>query len=249
MRKSSGKLLIERIPSEVKGTTWSPRGGLPHISVNPVPLISARRQRCIFKTLLSRSSLCDSAVKDRLVSMRTWVWSLASLSGLRIWHCRELQCRSQMWLGSCVAMAQACSCSSNWTPSLGTSIGHRYGLTHTHKIGIHYPKAKLKTTGRPLRPLAHKAGRFQYNHTGNSPLFSSGAQENAPWQSLVRISRFGWGPVDGLMKATLLASVSIFSQLDLWCRKPRWKTRGEEPQQGGKAKETKGRLQQENVAT
>ena len=34
------------------------------------------------------------------VSMRMQVGSLASLSGLRIWCCHELWCRSQMWLGS-----------------------------------------------------------------------------------------------------------------------------------------------------
>ena len=34
------------------------------------------------------------------VSRRTRVWPLASLSGLRIWHCCELQCRSQTWLRS-----------------------------------------------------------------------------------------------------------------------------------------------------
>ena len=53
-----------------------------------------------------------------LVSMRTQVWSLASLSGLRIWHCRELWCRSQMRLRSCVsvALASASGCSSDSTP-------------------------------------------------------------------------------------------------------------------------------------
>ena len=30
--------------------------------------------------------------------MRIWVWSLASLRGLRIRHCHELWCRLQMWL-------------------------------------------------------------------------------------------------------------------------------------------------------
>ena len=30
---------------------------------------------------------------------------LASLSGLRIWHCHELWCKSKMWLESCVAVA------------------------------------------------------------------------------------------------------------------------------------------------
>ena len=47
---------------------------------------------------------------------------------LRIQDCHELWYRSQMWLGSNVAKAvvQACSYSSNWTPSLGISIcrGH-----------------------------------------------------------------------------------------------------------------------------
>ena len=45
---------------------------------------------------------------------------------LRIWHCRELWCRLQMWLGSgvAVAMVWAGSCSSDSTPSLGTSICH-----------------------------------------------------------------------------------------------------------------------------
>ena len=58
------------------------------------------------------------------------VQSLASISGLGTWHCRELLCRSQVQLVSCmdVAMAVAVSvavasrCSSDSTPSLGTSI-------------------------------------------------------------------------------------------------------------------------------
>ena len=40
-----------------------------------------------------------------LVTMRMWVCSLALLSGLSIWHCCELWCKLQTWLGSCVAMA------------------------------------------------------------------------------------------------------------------------------------------------
>ena len=45
------------------------------------------------------------------------VQSLASLSGLKIWCCHELSCRSQTWLGSCiaVAVAEAGSCSSHST--------------------------------------------------------------------------------------------------------------------------------------
>ena len=41
----------------------------------------------------------------RLVSRRRQVWSLTLLSGLRIPGCCELRYRSQMWLGSCVAVA------------------------------------------------------------------------------------------------------------------------------------------------
>ena len=46
--------------------------------------------------------------------------------GLRIQCCCELWCRSQMQLGSgiTVAVAVADSCSSDWTPSLGTSVCH-----------------------------------------------------------------------------------------------------------------------------
>jgi len=68
-----------------------------------------------------------------LVSMRTQVRSLASLSGLRIQCCRELWCRSQMWLGSgiAVAVAQDSDYSSNSTPSLGILICHRCGPKKT----------------------------------------------------------------------------------------------------------------------
>ena len=40
----------------------------------------------------------------RLGTMRLWILSLASLSGLRIQRCRELWCRSQTRLGSDVAV-------------------------------------------------------------------------------------------------------------------------------------------------
>ena len=48
-----------------------------------------------------------SGERIRLGTMRLRVRSLASLGGLRIWCCRELWCRSQMPLGSCVAVAVA----------------------------------------------------------------------------------------------------------------------------------------------
>ena len=62
--------------------------------------------------------------QTQLVSMRTCVRSLALLSGLRSQCCQELWCRSQMQLGSsvAVAMVQAGSYRSDLTPNLGTSI-------------------------------------------------------------------------------------------------------------------------------
>ena len=60
-----------------------------------------------------------------LRTIRLQVPSLALLSGLRIWRCCELWGRSQMQLGSGVAMAKAGSYSSDSTPSLGTSMCRR----------------------------------------------------------------------------------------------------------------------------
>ena len=61
--------------------------------------------------------------------------SLALFSGLRIQHCCELGCRSQTRLGSGIAAAvvQAGSCSSDLTPSLGTSICRGCGPKKTKK--------------------------------------------------------------------------------------------------------------------
>ena len=61
--------------------------------------------------------------------MKMQVQSLASLSGLRIQWCHQLQCRSQIQLVSGIAMAvaKACSCSSDLTPSTGISICCRCG--------------------------------------------------------------------------------------------------------------------------
>ena len=62
-----------------------------------------------------------------LASMRTKVWSLASLSGLGIQHCRVLWCRTQTWLGSgvAVAVAQAGGYSSedSWPGNLPSAEG------------------------------------------------------------------------------------------------------------------------------
>ena len=64
-----------------------------------------------------------------LVSMRTWVQSLASLSRLGIWRCHELWCRLKAQLRSCIAVAVAVagSCNSDSTPSLGIFTCCKWG--------------------------------------------------------------------------------------------------------------------------
>ena len=54
----------------------------------------------INKKSISRTSHHGSGETNLTVPMRTQVRSLASLSGLWIWCCRELWCRSQTQLGS-----------------------------------------------------------------------------------------------------------------------------------------------------
>ena len=83
-----------------------------------------------------------SGERIQLGIMRLWVQSLASL---RIWHCCELWCRLQKWLGSCVAVALAWagSYSSDRTPILGTSICCGCSPRKDQKK----KKKKKKTTG------------------------------------------------------------------------------------------------------
>ena len=83
------------------------------------------------------SSHCGTVEGIQLVSMRMQVQSLASLSGSGIQHSSELSCRSHMQLGShvAVATAQAGSCRSNSTPSLGASMCHRCGPNNPKKKG------------------------------------------------------------------------------------------------------------------
>ena len=53
----------------------------------------------------SGSSCCGAAKTNPTISMKMQFPSLASLSGLRVWRCRELWCGSQTWLSSGVTVA------------------------------------------------------------------------------------------------------------------------------------------------
>ena len=68
--------------------------------------------------------------KQTQLSMKMQVGSLASLSGLRIWHCHELSelwVTYPAWILSCCGCGIDGSCSLHSTPSLGTTICHRCG--------------------------------------------------------------------------------------------------------------------------
>ena len=66
----------------------------------------------------------------RLVTTRLWVQSLAPLSGLGSGvsvSCGVGRRRGLDLSGIAVAVVEACSCSSNQTPSLGTSMCREFG--------------------------------------------------------------------------------------------------------------------------
>ena len=57
------------------------------------------------KIIIFGVPIMDQQKRIQLGTMRLQVRSLALISGLRIWHCHELWCRSQMQLGSHTAVA------------------------------------------------------------------------------------------------------------------------------------------------
>ena len=92
-----------------------------------------------------------SRLRTRLVSRTNRVPSLALVSGLGIWCCRELWCSLQTRLRSGVAVAQAGGFGSDPTPSLGTSI--RFGCGTKHKRKKKSAEAPLTPTGPAHRRL------------------------------------------------------------------------------------------------
>ena len=87
--------------------------------------------------------------------MRLQVRSLALLGGLRIQHCRELWCRSQMRLRSCVAVAvvEAGSYNSNSPPCLGTTICPGCGPKKQEKNNNPFPSRNLNLRMDPTNPV------------------------------------------------------------------------------------------------
>ena len=82
--------------------------------------------------------------------MRTWLWSPASLSGLRIRHFLELWCRSQTRPGSHIAVTVVDSCSSNSTPSLRSSICWGAALKRQKKKKKISERKEIYLVGHPM---------------------------------------------------------------------------------------------------
>jgi len=91
------------------------------------------------------------------------VQSLALLSGLRIWHCCKLGCRSQMWLGSCIAVAVVYA--DSWAPICLLV----WELPHAAGMALQKRKRKEKKTEAAL---TKKLQYFQYYRYATSFLHS-----------------------------------------------------------------------------
>ena len=98
-----------------------------------------------------------SRLRTRLASLRMQVQSLALLSALRIWHCFKLWCRSQMQLGSCIAVAVHRPAAAAliwplvWEPPYAMGVA-KHTHTHTH------PQKVAKQRGQTDYPVSPKAG-------------------------------------------------------------------------------------------
>ena len=89
---------------------------------------------------------------------------VSSIYGLAQWVrnecCHELLCTSQMWFGSCMAVAvvYASLCSSSSTPSLGASICHRCNP----KIQKEKRKRNNISTQKKLLKISNLQALFHY---------------------------------------------------------------------------------------
>ena len=112
-----------------------------------------------------------------------WVWSLASLSGLRIQCCYELQGRLQMRLRFGIAMAvdEAGNCSSNLTLS--------WELPYA-KGAILKKKKKKVSSIKIILPVTEQKEWSQEAHPGSS---CNSADERQQWYWKWRkLYRFEW---------------------------------------------------------
>ena len=110
--------------------------------------------------------------------MRLQVQPLASLSGLRIWGCRELWCRLQMWLGSHVVVAKAPIGPLAWEPPYAAGVAPEKAKRPKKKrimktflsVGNPNPKGSESSSpeqGQKSRPLFGKSKFFATHRVSN----------------------------------------------------------------------------------
>ena len=121
-------------------------------------IISKLENQNVNRNSQNWSSHCGSVVTNP-ISNHDIVGLIPGLTWLSIWHCHELWCRLQTLLESivAVAVAQASSCSSHQTPSLGTAMCHTCGPTK----GKSKSKIKEKKSPKPERQEIEKTRKEQ----------------------------------------------------------------------------------------
>ena len=123
-----------KVGSQLQTASLRPPRPCSHARMYPAVKAEVQKQP-LAHTMYSFWNICWefllwlNRLRTQLVSVRTEVRSLASLSGLGVQHCHELWSGSQTRLGSgaAVAVAVAGSYISDSNLSLGTSICRRYG--------------------------------------------------------------------------------------------------------------------------
>ena len=95
---------------------------------------------CFYLNVIKGVPVVAQWKRIRLGTKRLPVRSLASLSGLRIWWCCELWCRSQKWLTSCVAVVSAGDCSADftlaWEPPYAVDVAFKRKKRQWNKINV-----------------------------------------------------------------------------------------------------------------
>ena len=123
--------------------------------------------------------------KESDVSMRTQVRSLASLSGLRICCCLELQCRSQTGLGSGIAVAVVWAAATAPIPPLAWKPPCAVDAALKRQK---QKKPRMITVGTSLPPQVHLP-----TPCSPQPLsslrkhYSSLTRSCVPWNALVHL--------------------------------------------------------------
>ena len=116
--------------------------------------------------------LCISRLRTQCILYKDMVRSLVSFSGLWIWHCHKLWCRSQMRLRSGVAIAAAQAFTAALIPSLAWEFPYaaRAAIERKKRKAVYHLEKILNSIKQNV--LSKYPIQFQL-HKCNFLLFSS----------------------------------------------------------------------------